>query len=93
MSTLLAAFPDSRFTIDEVLAEGNKVVVRHHLEGTHTGTAFQGIPAEGKKVYVNALVTFRIENGKAQEAWLNADFLGMMMQLGAVPSGSTEAKN
>ncbi len=85
MSALLAGFPDSRFPIDDIIAEGNKVVVRHSLQGTHQAE-FQGIPATGKQVRVNAIAIFRLENGAAAELWLNADFMGMMQQLGVVPA-------
>ena len=84
MSALLAAFPDSRFVVDDVITEGEKVAVRHRLQGTHQAE-LQGIPATGRQVEVNGIVIFRIENGKVAEAWLNADIMGMMQQLGVVP--------
>ena len=84
MSALLAAFPDSRFPIDDIVAEGDRVAVRHSLRGTH-GAEFQGIPATGKPVVVNAVAILRLENGKAAELWLNADFMGLMQQLGVIP--------
>lgn len=86
MSDLLASFPDARFIVDDMVAEGDKVVVRHHLQGTHTGAPFQGIPATNRAVYVPATVTIQIKDGKSVELWLNADFLGLMMQLGAIPA-------
>jgi steroid delta-isomerase-like uncharacterized protein len=85
MSVLLAAFPDSRVVVDDVIAEGNKVAVRHRLQGTHQAE-FQGVPATGRQVDVNGIVIFRIENGVIAEAWLNADIMGMMQQLGVVPA-------
>jgi steroid delta-isomerase-like uncharacterized protein len=85
MSALLAAFPDSRFVVDDVIAEGNKVAVRHRLLGTHQAQ-FQGIPPTGKSVEVSGIVIFRLENGMIAEAWLNADIMGMMQQLGVVPA-------
>jgi steroid delta-isomerase-like uncharacterized protein len=85
MTAILNAFPDSRFLVDDMIAEGDRVVARHHLQGTHQAD-FQGIPATGKPVNVNAIVIFRIENGKAAELWLNADFMGLLQQLGAVPT-------
>lgn len=84
MSAILEAFPDSEFPIDDMIAGDDKVVVRHHLSGTHLA-AFQGIPATGKSVIVNAIVILRLEEGKAAELWLNADFLGLMQQLGVIP--------
>jgi steroid delta-isomerase-like uncharacterized protein len=85
MSALLVAFPDSRFLVDDVISEGNKVAVRHRLQGTHQAE-LQGIPATGKPVEIGAIVIFRIENGMIAEAWLNADIMGMMQQLGVVPA-------
>lgn len=84
MSDILAAFPDSHFIVDDVVAEGDRVVVRHHLQGTHLAT-FQGIPATSKSVVVDAIVIMRLDNDKAVELWLNADFMGLMQQLGVVP--------
>ena len=85
MSALLAAFPDSRFIVDDVIAEGDKVAVRHRLQGTHQAD-FQGVSATGKQVEVGGIVIFRIENGMIAEAWLNADIMGMLQQLGVVPA-------
>lgn len=81
MSDLLAAFPDSKFTIDDIVAENNKVVVRHHLTGTHTGKDFQGIKISNKKVMVTATVTFEYSGDKVSNVYLNADHLSMMQQL------------
>lgn len=85
MSAILAAFPDSHFPVEDIIAEDDRVAVRHSLRGTH-GDEFQGIPATGKPVVVNGIVILRFENGKAAELWLNADFLGLMQQLGVIPS-------
>jgi steroid delta-isomerase-like uncharacterized protein len=85
MSALLAAFPDSRFLVDDVISEGDKVAIRHRLLGTHQAE-FQGISATGKQVEVGGIVIFRIKNGMIAEAWLNADLMGMLQQLGVVPA-------
>jgi steroid delta-isomerase-like uncharacterized protein len=85
MSALLTAFPDSKFLIDDVIADGDKVAVRHRLQGTHQAE-LQGIPATGRQVEVAGIVIFRVENGRIAEAWLNADIMGMMQQLGVVPA-------
>jgi len=77
MSALLASFPDSRFPIDDIIAEGNKVVVRHRFQETHRAE-FQGIPPTGKAVRVNAIAIFRLEDGAVAEIWLNTDFMGLM---------------
>ena len=85
MSALLAAFPDSHFTLNDVIADGDKASVRHTFRGTHKAE-FQGIPATGKSVAVPATFTIHIASGKMTEGWLNADFLGLLMQLGVVPA-------
>ena len=85
MSALLAAYPDAHFPVDELIVEGEKAVVRHSMRGTHRGT-FQGIPPTGKAVTVSAIVQFRLVGNKVAETWLNADFLGMLQQLGVVPA-------
>lgn len=87
MSDILAAFPDARFVVEDVIVEGDKVVVRHRFEGTHTGAAFQGVPTSNKKAVASATVTFQFKEHKTKELWLNADFMGLMMQIGGVASG------
>ncbi|GAC1363046.1 MAG: ester cyclase [Ktedonobacteraceae bacterium] len=84
MSALFAAFPDSHFIVDDLVTEDDKIVIRHHLQGTHQG-AFQGIDPTGKQVNVSAIGILRITNGRIAETWLNADFLGLMQQIGAIP--------
>ncbi len=84
MSGLLAAFPDSHFQMNDVIAEGDRVVVPHTLRGTHQAD-FQGVPASGKSIAIDAIVIFRLENGKPAELWLSADFLGILQQIGAIP--------
>jgi len=81
----LSAFPDSRFPTDAILAEGDQVAVRHSFRGTHNGT-FQGIPPTGKPVVVPTIVIFRVADGRIAETWVNADVLGLMMQIGAIPA-------
>ena len=85
MAQLLASFPDARFSIDDLIAEGDRVVVRHRLRGTHQGV-FQGIPPTGKPVMMTAIGILRMVNGQIAETWLDADFLGLLQQLGAIPA-------
>ncbi len=85
IKTFFEGFPDSRFPLDDVIAEGDLVAVRHSFRGTHQGE-FQGIPPTGVKVTVPAIVIYRIVDGKIIETWLNADMLGLMQQLGVVPT-------
>lgn len=79
-----AAFPDGRVTIDDMIAEGDKVVTRYTSSGTHKGD-FMGIAATGKKVVVTGIVMSRIAKGKIAEEWEELDTLGFMVQLGAIP--------
>lgn len=91
IGVFLNAFPDSRFPIDAVVAEGDRVAVQHRLVGTHNGD-FQGVPPTGKAVVVPAIVIFGFAEGKGladskvAETWLNADLVSLLMQIGAIPS-------
>jgi len=80
-----AAFPDLHFQIDDLVAEGNKVVTRWTLTGTHQGD-FMGIPATGRAVRVAGMSLDRIENGQIQEGFDGWDALGLRQQLGAIPA-------
>jgi steroid delta-isomerase-like uncharacterized protein len=85
------AFPDVRFTVDEQIAEGDKVVTRWTADGTHKGE-LQGIPATGKSSTVTGIAVDRIVNGKIAESWGIFDQFGMMQQLGLVPTPETAGK-
>jgi predicted ester cyclase len=78
-------FPDIYHTIDDVIGEGDKAVVRFTLRGNHTGI-FMGIPATGKSIEVSAIAMLTFVDSKV--AQLNAQFdqLGMMQQLGVIPT-------
>jgi predicted ester cyclase len=78
------AFPDNHFTLEDMVAEGDKVVWRYSATGTHKGD-FMGIVASGKHVTTSGIVISRVVNGKLQEDWECADELGLMQQLGVVP--------
>ena len=79
------AFPDLHFTVDDIVAEGDMVVVRHTAHGTHQGE-LMGIPSTGKRVTTTGIVICHVMNGKAVEEWMNADTLGILQQIGAIPS-------
>jgi steroid delta-isomerase-like uncharacterized protein len=81
---LRAAFPDLHFTLEEVIAEDDKVMTRALLRGTHRGE-YLGIAPTGKPVAVMGMVVLRIAQGKFQEGWLMIDNLGLLQQLGVVP--------
>lgn len=78
------AFPDWFATIEDLIAEGDKVVMRGVASGTHRGV-FMGIPPTGRRVTVPGIHIMRIVDGKIVEHWAQADFLGMMQQLGVIP--------
>ena len=79
------AFPDFSFTVDDQVAEGDMVVTRYTMKGTHKGE-FSGIPPTGKSFSITGVDVSRIVNGKFVEGWGYADRLGLMQQLGAIPS-------
>lgn len=78
------AFPDGRITIEDMIAEGDKVVTRYTSRGTHRGE-FLGMLPTGKVVAFTGVVIHRIAGGKIAEEWGNWDQLGLMQQLGAAP--------
>jgi steroid delta-isomerase-like uncharacterized protein len=81
---LLGAFPDMHWVIDEMVAEGEKVVTRFHWTGTHQG-AFLGIPATGRHVKVNGVVIDRLEEGMMADSRILMNDLSLMQQLGVIP--------
>ncbi len=82
---LLAAFPDSKTTVEDLVAEGDKIVMRGTATGTNTGS-FMGAPPTGKSFKVTTMSVFRIANGKIVEHWGVVDGTGVMQQLGLMPS-------
>ena len=85
LSMYMTAFPDLHFTIEDMIADGDTVVVRYTTRGTHQGN-FMGIPPTGKQVSGTGIFIDRIVNGKAVEQWINGDDLGLLQQLGVVPA-------
>ena len=84
-----AAFPDASYSIDDIVGEGDRVVVRYTMKGTHKGT-FRGIAATGKKFTQAGIGIYRTGGGKLLECWMINDSLGLMQQLGAIPSAPTK---
>jgi steroid delta-isomerase-like uncharacterized protein len=82
-AALRDAFPDIRFTIEDQIAEGDRVVTRWTARATHTGT-FLGVPPTGRPIRITATDVDRIANGKVVECWSQMDDLGLMQQLGVV---------
>ena len=80
-----SAFPDMKGTLDDQVAEGDKVVSRMTFTGTHQGD-YLGMPATGKSFSIEAVEIFRFEGGMIAERWGQADRIGMMQQLGLAPA-------
>ena len=78
------AFPDSYFTVEDMVAEGDKVVSRKTFHGTHQGE-FMGIPPTGKRVSIGLIDIVRIADGQVVEHRSIGDNLGMLQQLGVIP--------
>ncbi len=84
------AFPDGTHAIHDLIAEGDRVVVRVSGIGTHKGE-FKGIPPTGKPVEMTGIVIYRIEGGKIVERWAQHNFLGFVMQqLGVISTHGHE---
>ena len=78
------AFPGLHTTIEQVIAEGDMVVVRGTDRATHHGE-FMGIPATGKQVTVPWMAIYRVTDGKIVEEWVGTDSMGTLRQLGVIP--------
>jgi steroid delta-isomerase-like uncharacterized protein len=85
ISTMLEGFPDLRITIEDMIAEDDKVVIKFTTHGTQQGT-LGGIPPTGKQVAVSTIEITRVEGDKIVEDWGLDDRLGMLQQLGLVPA-------
>jgi steroid delta-isomerase-like uncharacterized protein len=82
---LRGAFPDFKATLEDMVAEGDKVVMRMTWSGTHKGE-FMGIPPTGRYMSIGVIDIIRFAEGKAVEHWGQTDTMGLMQQLGAVPA-------
>ena len=78
------AFPDLKFSLDDEVVEGDKVVHRWTMTGTHEAP-LMGIPATGKQATWTGITIFRFADGKIVERWANVDVLGILQQLGVIP--------
>ena len=87
-----AAFPDSHHTVEDLIAEGDKVVTRFTWSGTHRGE-FMGVPPTGRRVAVGGIWIHRVIGGRIVEGrdWGQVDWLGLLQQLGAPPGGPSSA--
>jgi predicted ester cyclase len=84
---LFPAFPDQQWVTEEQVNDGDKVVSRFTLYGTHQGT-FMGIPATGRRIAVKGVVIDRVVGGKWKDSRILLDNLGLLQQLGALPAAA-----
>jgi steroid delta-isomerase-like uncharacterized protein len=88
---LRTAFPDLHTTVEDQIAEGDRVATRWNTRGTHRGE-FQGVPASGRQMMITGMTISRIAHGKIIEQWGNPDLLTLMQQLGVVPALGQSAR-
>ena len=79
-----AAFPDLHFTVEDMVAEDDRVATRVGISATHEGELL-GIPPTQRRLSFTAMELYRLAEGRIDEQWVNVDTLGMMQQLGAIP--------
>ena len=84
-SLYFTAFPDLRIIPEDLIAEGDKVSMRYSWRGTHKAE-LMGIPATGKQVTASGISILRVADGKIAEQWDSFDTLGMLQQLGVIPT-------
>ena len=89
VGTFVSGFPDMQITLEDLIADGDRVCTRGAWRGTHTGE-FMGIPATGRKIEVPYIDIWRMENGKAVDNWVQMDMMAMMHQLGLMPEEMEE---
>lgn len=85
LAELMRAFPDFRYTIEDMIAEGDRVMVRWMASLTHKGE-FEGLRPTGKRAVVQGIYIHRLSGGKIVEEWALRDTLGLLQQLGVLPS-------
>ncbi|HTJ10547.1 MAG TPA: ester cyclase [Dinghuibacter sp.] len=85
VSPVIGAFPDVRWSVDDIVAEDDAVVVRWSWVGTNKN-AFRGIPPTGKRMTTHAMAWYHVGHGKIVRAWMESDRLGFLQQLGVVPA-------
>jgi predicted ester cyclase len=83
VSAWRTGFPDGRMIIDDLFAEGDRVVIRMTWVGTHNGE-FYGVAPTGRRVSVTSIGIDRVVNGKIAEGWGEVDMLGLYQQIGAI---------
>ncbi len=84
ITTCRAAFHGLNVTIDDIMADGDKVTARFTARGMHKGE-FMGLPPTGKAITMTGIEIFRVKEGKITELWGEANLMGLMQQLGVLP--------
>jgi steroid delta-isomerase-like uncharacterized protein len=84
-SGVLSAFPDAVITAEDMIASGEKIVTRWRIQGTHKGV-FHGVAPTGNKINITGIIISKFANGKCVEEWEEADGVGLMQQLGVIPT-------
>lgn len=84
VSELRSAFPDLRYTVEDLVEEGDRVAIRWTWTGTHQGR-FRGFPPSGKRISNSGFAVFQVRDGKLVRAWLETDRLGFLQHIGALP--------
>jgi len=87
IEVMRGGFPDIQWTLEELIAEDEKIAARYTMRGTHEG-AFFGVPATGRRIEVQAMNFYDVANGKIVGERGLPDLLGLMQQIGAVPAPS-----
>ncbi len=85
VSTFLQAFPDINISVEDVIAEGDKVVSRYTIRGTHQGETEQFGPPTGRQMALEGITIHRFEDGEIVEEWERYDNLSALQQLGLAP--------
>jgi len=93
LATYLAAFPDQSVTIEDVIAEGDKVVSRYTVRGTHTGDTDDFGAPTGRQVHFEGITLYQFRDGKLAEMWDHYDNLNVMQQLGLLPETGPRASS
>jgi steroid delta-isomerase-like uncharacterized protein len=88
VQTYRGAFPDLQFTIDDLVADGDRVVTRWTGRGINSGSLL-GMPPSGRRIEVTGISIERFAGGKIVETWVNFDMFGMLQQVGALPAPGT----
>ena len=89
-SAIRSALPDARYEVDDLIAEGDRVVVRWRLLGTHMGD-FRGIAPTGRAIALKGIAIYRVEDGKLMERWVVTDLYGLLEEIRDSSAGGKAA--